>query len=108
MSYASQASAQLSRMPEAPGAEYCCFTRSRTSPNTVAWTSFVVRDAPKLNQAAGPLPFAEVRLAFKGEAGRWGEGGYDECEGDGVTVSGVCGFSSRGYVLDLDVEASVS
>jgi len=109
MSYASQASEQLSRMPEAPGVEYGCLTRSRTSPNTVACTSFVVRDTPKLNHVAGPLPFVEDRLTFKGTVdvgplfGDWNEG----CEGDGV--SGLGDFSSRRYeVLDPDRDSSAS
>jgi len=71
----------------------------------------VVRDAPKLNHVAGPLPFAEDRLTFKGAAavevdpllGDWNEG----CEGDGV--SGLGDFSSRWYeVLDPDRDSNAS
>lgn len=95
MSYAWHASEQLSRMPEAPGAEGCCFTRSRTRFSTVEFTfSFVVREAPKLNQYDVPLPLAEVRLI---EPGLKAEGLLDEDgEVEGSGVVGLDIFSSRG------------
>lgn len=94
MSYAWHASEQLSRMPEAPAAEGCCFTRSRTRFSTVECTfSFVVRDAPKLNQYDGPLPLTEVRLT---EPEVITEGLLDEdAKAEGGGVDGLDVFSSR-------------
>jgi hypothetical protein len=89
-SYAWHASEQLSRMPEAPAAEGCCLTKSRTRFDTVECTfSFVVRDAPKLNQ---PLPFNEARLAELGVTTE--EGQVVDCKADPDCVCGFDVFSS--------------